>query len=250
MYRQNLDKRDRGGAAIAVVAIHALLLFAVLNASDRIDLADPQSIMDVFDIREVEPVPEPQPEPVVPEQREELAEPEEGEASPPDIRSEATPIVAPRPEFSLPIPVPMATTQTPGDGTDATQGAAEVAGPGTGAGGAGTGTGAGGAGAGTGAGGGGVASGPSLIRGITNRDYPPEIQRRWPRGGQIFTRLWVEPNGRATRCDVMRSYGDSVADQWTCRLIMDRGQFNPARDAQGRPVASWYGYIQAETRRR
>jgi periplasmic protein TonB len=245
MYRQNLDRRDKGGAAITVVAIHAALLFAVLNASGRIDLADPRGVMDVFDVTQVEPQPEP---PVVPEEREDVAEPE-GEASPPDIRSEATPVVAPRPEISLPIPVPMATTQTPGEGTEATQGAAEVPGPGTGAGGVGTGTGAGGAGTGAGGGGGGVAVGPAVIRGITNRDYPPEIQRRWPRGGQIFTRLWIEPNGRATRCDVMRSFGDPVADQWTCRLVMDRGLFRPAQDTQGRPVASWYGYIQAETRR-
>jgi periplasmic protein TonB len=247
MYRQNLDKRDRGAAAIAVVAIHAVLFFALLNLSGRIDLAGPQEVMDVFDVTQVEPPPEP---PVVPEEREDLAEPEEGEASPPNIRTQATPVVAPRPEISLPVPVPMATTQTPNEGTEATQGAAEAPGPGTGAGGAGTGTGGGGAGTGSGGGGGGVAVGPAVIRGITNRDYPAEIQRRWPRGGQIFTRLWIEPNGRATKCDVMRSYGDSVADQWTCRLIMDRGQFRPARDAQGRPVASWYGYIQAETQRR
>lgn len=247
MYRQNLDRRDKGSAIIAVVAIHAGLLLALLNISGQIDLTDPQRVLDVFDVTQVEPVPEP---PVIPEEREEPAEAEEGEASPENIRSQATPVVAPRPEISLPVPVPMATTQTPNEGVEATQGAAEVPGPGTGAGGTGTGTGAGGSGSGTGGGGGGIAVGPSVIRGITNRDYPAEVQRRWPRGGRIFTRLWIEPSGRATRCDVMRSFGDPVADRLTCSLITERALFRPARDSQGRPVASWYGYIQAETRRR
>lgn len=247
MYRSDLNTRDRSGAIIAVVAIHVALLVALLNASGRIDLADSQQVLDVFDVTEVEPRPE---QPVELEEREAPAEPEEGEASPENIRSEATEIVDPRPEISLPVPVPMETTETPNEGVEATQGAADVPGPGTGAGGVGTGTGAGGAGTGTGGGGGGVAVGPSVIRDITNRDYPREVQRRWPRGGQVFLRLWIEPNGRATKCDVMRSFGDPAVDQWTCTLVMDRALFRPARDAQGRPVASWYGYIQAETRRR
>jgi periplasmic protein TonB len=244
MYRQNLDRRDRGGAAITVVAIHAALLFAVLGASGRIDIAGPQQMMDVFDV--TQPEPEPQPDlPVVEQEREDLAEPEAGEASPPNIRSEATPVVAPRPEFSLPVPVPMVTTQTPGEGAEATQGAAEVPGPGTGAGGVGTGTGAGGAGTGAGGGGGGVAEPATLVQGITTRDYPRGI--RFPRDGRIFVRLRIEANGRPSQCDVMRGYGDPVADQWTCRLLMERGQFRPARNERGEPVAAWFGYVQSDT---
>jgi protein TonB len=139
--------------------------------------------------------------------------------------------------------------EKPNTGADPTQGAAPVRGPGTGAGGVGTGTGSGGSGSGTGGGGGGVAVGASLVRGITNRDFPPEIQRRWPRGGAIFLRLRIEPNGRPSQCDVMRSYGDPLADQWTCSLIVQRGVFRPALDARGTPIAAWYGYIQRDTGR-
>lgn len=250
MYRSDLNRRDRGGAIAAVVAIHAALLFLLLQASGQIDLTDPQNPMRVFDVTE-EPPPPP-PEPIQPQQRQQDRPREaEGAASPENIRSQATPIVDPEPRIPLPLPVPMATTQTPSVGTEPTQGAADVPGPGTGAGGTGTGTGSGAGGTGTGGGGGGgVAVPPALLRGITNRDYPPEIQRRWPRGGRIFLRVRIEPNGRPSQCDVMRSYGDPVADQWTCRLVMDRAVFRPATNAQGQPVAAWYGYIQEETRRR
>ena len=245
MYRSNLNSKDKGGAIAAVVAIHAALLFALLTLSGRIELTDPQSVLDVFEVTEVEPRPEP---PVVRQELEEQAEPEEGEASPENIRSEATEIVDPRPEISLPVPVPMETTETPNEGVEATQGAADVPGPGTGAGGVGTGTGSGGAGSGTG-GGGGIAAGPALIRGITNRDYPREIQRRWPRGGRIFLRLRIEPSGRPSQCDVMRSFGDRLIDEWTCRLVSERGVFRPAVNRQGEPVAAWFGYVQSETGR-
>ena len=245
MYRSNLNSRDKSGALIAVAAIHGLLLLALLNLSGTIDLADPQRAFEVFDVTEVEPRPE---EPVVEQKREERAEPEEGEASPENIRSQATEIVDPRPEISLPVPVPMETTETPNSGVEPTQGASDVPGPGTGAGGVGTGTGSGGSGSGAG-GGGGVAAGPSLVRGITNRDYPREVQRRWPRGGRIFLRLRIEPNGRASQCDVMRSFGDRLIDDWTCRLVTERAVFRPAVNRQGEAVAAWFGYVQSETGR-
>ena len=44
----------------------------------------------------------------------------------------------------------------------------------------------------------------------------------------------------------MRSYGDPLADQWTCSLIMERGMFRPATNQRGQPIAAWYGYVQRE----
>jgi protein TonB len=84
------------------------------------------------------------------------------------------------------------------------------------------------------------------VRGITARDYPPAVMRAWPRGGTIFLRLRIEPNGRPSQCDVMRGFGSREADQWTCSLVMQRGQFRPAVDARGAPVAAWFGYKQAD----
>ena len=245
MYQPVLQNRDKGGAMAAVIGIHALLLFAFLNLSGTIQVVDPQRVMNVFDVREVEPPP-PEPPPPPPAQQQQRAPEEEGGAAPENIRSRATPVVAPEPEVTLPIPLPTPTTETPNTGSDPTQGASDRPGPGTGAGGTGTGTGSGAGGSGTGGGGGGIASRAAVQRGITNRDYPVQIQRAWPRGGQIFVRLRVEPNGRASQCDVMRSFGDRVADQWTCRLLMDRGQFRPARNQRGEAVSDWLGYVQRD----
>ncbi len=130
----------------------------------------------------------------------------------------------------------MPVTQTPNTGSDRTQGASNVVGPGTGAGGIGTGTGSGGSGSGTGGGGsGGIATRPSVVRGITNRDYPNEVSRYWPRGGAVFIAVRVLPNGRATDCKINRSIGIPAIDQWTCKLVEERAVFRPATDVNGRP---------------
>ena len=59
-------------------------------------------------------------------------------------------------------------------------------------------------------------------------------------------RLRIEPNGRPSRCDVMRGFGNPSIDQWTCALVMQRGQFRPALDARGLPVSAWFGYKQVD----
>lgn len=244
MYRAALNTRDRTGAIAAVLAIHAGLLFVFLNLSGEIDLPDPQSALQVIDVFET-PRPEPPPPPptessaIRPKER-------EGGSSPKNIESEATPVVAPKPIVAPQIPNPVVVAETPRQGADSTQGASIVVGPGTGSGGLGTGTGSGRGGSGPGGGGGGVVVPPRLVRGITARDYPPAIMRAWPRGGVIFLRLRIEPNGRPSRCDVMRGFGNSDADSWTCSLVMQRGQFRPAVDARGVPVAAWFGYKQAD----
>lgn len=227
----------------AVVAIHVALALAFLNLSGKIDRRDLQEAMQVFDVNEVPP-----PEPLVIEKPEpEQAKRKEGAAAPKNIESKASPVVAPKPKIILAVQNPVVAAPIPKQGPDPSQGAAPVPGPGTGAGGAGTGTGSGGAGSGPGGGGfGGRATDVRLVRGITNRDYPGEIQRNWPRGGRIFVRLRVEPDGRISKCDIMRSFGDSLADQWTCPLLMRRAQLRPATDDNGKPVAAWFGYVQSD----
>ena len=244
MYRSDLNNKDKGGAMAAVLVIHAGLAFALLHMSGTVPLDDPQRALQVFDITDVPPPTPPPPPP--PKQAEKPKPKEEEGGSAPNIKSQATPIVAPKPRIELPVKPTVTVTETPAQGAAPTQGAAPVRGPGTGTGGFGTGTGTGSGGGPGGGGGGGEATRPTIIRGITGRDYPPQIQRRWPRGGAIFLRLRIEPNGRPSQCDVMRSYGDPVADQWTCSLIMQRGMFRPATNMRGQPVAAWYGYVQRE----
>lgn len=249
MYEPRPSTRDRVATFSGVLLIHGALMVALINLSPPIRDQLPEEVVEIFDV--TEPLP---PEEVVVEQipapQEDAPKEEEGAASAENIRSRATPVVAPKPPIVLPIPQPMPVTQTPNTGSERTQGASDVVGPGTGAGGVGTGTGSGGSGSGTGGGGsGGAATRPSVVRGITNRDYPNDVSRYWPRGGAVFIAVRVLPNGRATDCKINRSIGVPAIDQWTCRLVEERAVFRPATDASGRPVAAWYGYIQREVGR-
>ncbi len=248
MYRSDLKTRDKTGAMAAVIAVHAGLAFAFLHLSGTVDLAHPERALEVFDLNDIKPPPPPPPPPPVQDLQKQQPKAKEGAASPKNIKSEATPVVAPKPVIELPVPPKIAVSETPRQGTAPTQGASDVRGPGTGAGGIGTGTGSGGAGSGAG-GGGGIGTRPSLVRGITNRDYPDAVQRSWPRGGRIFVRVRVQPDGRPSQCDVMRSFGNAATDQWTCRLVMERAVFKPATDTSGRPIAAWFGYVQSDTGR-
>ena len=233
-----------------VAAIHVALAFALINMSPPIRQALPEQVVELFDVTEPPPPPEEVVVEQIPAPKEDAPKEEEGAASPKNIRSQATPVTAPKPPIQLPIPSPMPVSPTPRQGNQPTQGASNVVGPGTGAGGIGTGTGSGGSGSGTGGGGsGGIATRPAVLRGITNRDYPDEVARFWPRGGAVFIAVRVLPNGRATDCKINRSIGIPAIDQWTCKLVEERAVFRPATDANGRPVAAWYGYIQREVGR-
>ena len=133
-YRTDLNNRDKGGAIAAVIAVHAALLFALLHMSGRIDLGDPQSVMRVFDVGQPPPPPPPPAQKQQPKPKE-----KEGGSAPKNIKSEATPVVAPKPKIETPPVQKIAAAETPRQGAAPTQGASDVRGPGTGAGGAGTG---------------------------------------------------------------------------------------------------------------
>jgi protein TonB len=245
MYRSDLDAKHRSGAVAAVVAIHAALLFVLLHMAGRIDLADPQSVMRVFDINSVKPPPPPPPPPPRQQPR---PKDKEGGAAPPNIRSEATPVVAPRPRVVIPPKPQIATSETPRQGTAPTQGAAPVPGPGTGAGGVGTGTGTGSGSGGSGPGGGGeggAAYPPRLLTPtLRSRDFDPTLLQSWPRGGDVFVGLRVLPNGTVSECKIFRSSGVGEIDSEVCNLAHLRFRFRPALDRYGQPVASWFGYRQ------
>jgi protein TonB len=100
MYRSDLNAKDKGGAIVAVAAIHAALLLALLNMSGRIDITDAESVMRVFDI--VRPPPPLPPPPPPPPRLQPRPKEKEGGAAPPNIKSEATPVVAPRPQVVIP----------------------------------------------------------------------------------------------------------------------------------------------------
>ena len=252
MYRSNLNNRDKSGALVAVAAIHAALLFVFLNLSGKIDIIDPASVTRVFDVTEVPPPPpEPPPPPPVQRQVEQKKNKNpEAAAAPENIKSQATPIVAPRPPIALPIPLPVNVTETPAQGAAPTQGSGDRPGVGTGAGGVGNGTGSGTGGSGTGGGGDdiGVVP-PQLLTGtLRGRDFPRELLDQWPRGAQVFTRLRVDARGYVIECYVDRGTGNPTIDNGICSTVRSRFRFRPATNRRGQAVAGWFGYRQTPPR--
>jgi protein TonB len=246
-YRSNLNSRDKGGAIAAVIAIHVALLFMLLHLSGRMDLANPQEVLRVFDVNALPPPPPPPPL-----QQREQAKPKEkeGGSAPKNIRSEATPVVAPKPRIVTPPVQQIAAAETPRQGTQTTQGASDVRGPGTGAGGTGTGTGSGSGGSGTGGGGdGGVAEPPHLATPVLRgRDIPRETLDQWPRGATVFMRLRVDARGYVSECTIDRGTGVAAVDNVLCNLAHERLRFRPAVNRSGQAVAGWFGYAQPAPR--
>ena len=244
-YRTDIDNRHRGSAIVAVVAIHAALLLAFLHLSGRIDLTDPQDALRVIDLTPSVPPPPPPP----PQEQQARPKEREGGSAPENIKSEATPVVAPKPRIVTPPVQEIAAAETPRQGTAPTQGASDVRGPGTGAGGIGTGTGSGNGGNGPGGGGGGQAEPPHLVTPVlTGREIPPELLDQWPRRSTVFMRLRVDARGYVAECTVDRGTGVPAIDSTICNLAHDRLRFRPALDRSGQPVAGWFGYAQPAPR--
>ena len=245
-YRQVVTSRDKSTAIVAVVAIHAALLYALLNLSGKLDLPGEQSVMSVFDLRQPPPPPPPPPQQKIQPKPKE----KEGGSAPPNIKSEATPVKAPKPKVVVP-PVPqIAASPTPRQGTAPTQGSAPFAGPGTGAGGAGNGTGSGTGGNGSGGGGdNGVAEPPHLATPVlTGRDIPRDLLSQWPSGAPVFLRLRVNPQGYVSECNVLRGTGNAAIDNAMCNIAHERLRFRPALNRSGQAVAGWFGYAQRAPR--
>ena len=246
MYRADLNRRDKGGAIIAVVAVHAALLLALLNISGKMPLPAPESVLRVLDITPSKP-----PEPPPPQQRQQPKPKEkEGGSAPKNIRSEATPVVAPKPKVATPPVQQIAAAETPRQGAAPTQGASDVRGPGTGAGGVGTGTGSGAGGSGPGGGGdNGVVEPPHLVTPVLRgRDFPRELLDQWPRGATVFLRLRVDMRGYVSECALDRGTGIAAIDSTMCNLAHDRLRFRPALNRRGQAVAGWFGYAQPAPR--
>ena len=244
-YRTDISRRDRTGVIAGVIAIHALLFFAVIHRwgpGGIAQLNDYPPPVSILDLRQPPPPPPPQP-------RQQAKPKEEEGGSAPNLKSEATPIKAPTPVVVVPPLPQIAASETPRQGTESTQGAASTPGPGTGAGGSGNGT---GNGSGSGAGGGGdngVAQAPRLVSPVlTGRQIPRDLLDQWPHRATLFLRLKVDARGFVSECAVDRGTGVSAIDSVMCNLAHDRLRFRPALNRSGQAVAGWFGYAQPATR--
>lgn len=241
MYRPTPSPRERAATVSAVVLVHVGLALALLNLSGAVRLPVPDELTQLIDV-----TPEPPPPIVTIEPETEQATKKEGAASAKNIESQATPVVAPKPVIPVPTPQPIIASPTPRQGTEATQGASDVVGPGTGAGGSGTGTGSGGAGNGPGGGGNGLAVVRTRLatRPLTRRDFSDGLLDRWPRGRPAYMRFRVDAEGRIIQCIVDIGTGDPVIDAAVCDAAKVRLRYYPGLNRDGQRVADWAAYGQ------
>ncbi len=222
--------RDRIIPATAAVALQLLLGYALI-----VGLGGTPVPPIVADLKVFEVPPDAVPPPIPPRKpAPHMAAPRQrGAAAPPALRARATPVAAPPPEIKIERPPLIVAAPLPGIGADATAGAAPVPGPGSGSGGQGNGTGSGSSGTGDGGGG----SHAEYLRGdIRDRDYPREARDAGIQG-DLTTRYVIGADGRITDCRVVKSSGSALLDSTTCRLVMERFRYRPARDASGRKIS-------------
>lgn len=230
------DRTARPSRVIArVLAATLQLAIALLvwtGFSPQIVRTGVQDALTSLDLRSSPPKPPPRP----PKRR--PAHAASGRAAPAHIRSHAAPIVAPPVPVLKPPPVPAAIVA--GAGVQTAAGAAPVPGPGSGAGGTGQGTGSGTTGDGEGDGGRDV----ELIGGRIKDGDIPQALRNAPFTGTTRVAVTVDAKGRVAACRTLRSSGNGVLDELTCRLIFQRFRFRPALDAQGRAEGDRITYDQ------
>ncbi|OWQ96687.1 energy transducer TonB [Sphingopyxis witflariensis] len=74
---------------------------------------------------------------------------------------------------------------------------------------------------------------------LNNSDYPPEMRARGYQG-LVHFRLIVDAAGKPASCHIQQSTRPVEFDEAVCNGIMRRAEFEPALDAMGKPVASYY----------
>ena len=234
MYASHQSTRDRIAPALAAAVLTAALGWALLTGLAGARLGGAVSAaLATFSVAP----PPPPPARVVPERH--ASSRASGRAAPRNIRSQATAVAAPVPVVTVPLPPPpVVTAPKPFAGNESTQGAAPVAGSGTGAGGIGDGTGSGGWGDGDG-GGDDRETPPRWRKGrLKDSDYPRDAADAGAHG-TVGVKFLVWTDGRIRDCRITRSSGNAVLDDTTCRLIVQRFRYDPSRDADGRPVPAW-----------
>lgn len=167
-------------------------------------------------------------------------EPDEGAQGDPGKEAVPQPVTAPTPRRQVKEDRPAPRAASTGSAT--TSGATQ-SGDGTGAAGSGVGTGSGRGGSGQG---GVAATKPVLVRSITDSSaFPiPPGGRQARIGKSVVVKLTVSPQGRVTSCSVYRASPFPETDAVVCQLSYEQIRFEPARDAQGNPVAAPFYYQQ------
>ena len=220
-------KRPRPLLLVAIGVFHVLVLYGLMRALAPDFTANVQeTVFEAFTVT----ITASEDEPVDPEP-DAGAQGNAGNEAVPKPRSAETPEVRTREDDPMP--------RTASTGAANSAGASQ--GDRTGASGDGLGTGSGNSGSGQGS----VAVGPSVRSGELNqaRDFPiPEGGRQTRFGRSVTVVFTVGTDGRASNCSVARTSVDPETTAAVCPLVIEKIRFNPARGADGNPVAARYGY--------
>jgi TonB family protein len=72
---------------------------------------------------------------------------------------------------------------------------------------------------------------------MSSKDYPQDLlDANWM--GDVIIRLDVDATGKVTNCAVVVTSGHKSVDDISCFRAMQRGRFNPAVGADGKPTAA------------
>lgn len=215
-------RSGRIAAAVCVAAIHLVIGYAFLMGM-TVSRTEPRDEKRSIIVLEPEPVPPPVAEPPPKQPK---VEAKGGGAPVP--KAPPLPVIVPKPVI-VTTPPPVIAVAPP----TVTSGASPVMGEGgTGSGGQGDDA---GPGAGQGEEDGEGFTGARQIRGrFRNSDFPPSARSAGRL--RIGVQFAVGPTGRVEECDIIEPSGYPEVDAMTCRVIIDRYRFKPARDPQGDPV--------------
>jgi TonB family protein len=78
------------------------------------------------------------------------------------------------------------------------------------------------------------------LEALVSVDDYPAAARAQGLAGTVGVVLDVAPTGRVTACRIAASSGTAILDAATCRLLVSRERFQPARDGDGMPAAGTY----------
>ena len=240
MYAPHPPRVLSAASSVAIVGAMFVLLVLGLNVQQTAERA-----VRLVSVELTDPPPPP-PNPVErPKVRHARRPAPKHEASPRNLRNQATQVVVP-PVRPLIPPPPIVTAQQAGTGAAANNGASNLPGPGQGAGGIGNGLGGGGTGGnGNGDGDGEAVVGPRRLSGDLHYGDLPEGVLAPGQEATVEVLYWVNPDGRAANCRAQRSSGYPVLDRLACTLIVQRFRFRPAKDKEGNPVRA--GVIENHT---
>ncbi|MGN3973784.1 TonB family protein [Tsuneonella sp. SYSU-LHT278] len=209
-YIDQRNLRDRPGAVAAVVAIHAVVGYALVTGLSFEQVVDTVKNPEGIFVPDVELPPPTEPDPVVEPEPSLVSPPIHAPTPPLELPSarppvDSSPIIVQLPDlvpFVAPKPTPSASASAKVDPV------------------------------------------PARPRGdpgrwVTVDDYRSSwIAREWT--GVARFRVDVGVNGRVETCTITSSSGHAELDSATCALIARRAQFEPAKDASGARIPGVY----------